>query len=128
MYQTPSTMVTEERKLGLVVLAWNQWELPGRCLQSRAETDWGGAEVVVVDNGSTDETPAGLAGLGWVRIVTLPRNLGFTGGNNAGIAPTVGSDVVLLNNDLIVPQRARLPPLPQRALEGPTLPRVGRRS
>src|SRR5258708_28415295 len=120
MYQTPSTMVTEERKLGLVVLAWNQWELPGRCLQSRAETDWGGAEVVVVDNGSTDETPAGLAGLGWVRIVTLPRNLGFTGGNKAGIAATGGSRVPLLNNDLILTTRRHLLRLRHVAPAGPS--------
>ncbi|HWW95270.1 MAG TPA: glycosyltransferase, partial [Vicinamibacteria bacterium] len=111
--------------MSLVVLAWNHWELTRRCLQSLAETDLAGAEVVVVDNGSTDETPAGLASLGWVRVVTLPRNLGFTGGNNAGIAATRGSDVVLLNNDLILTQRDWLSRLRQCAQEDPTIGVVG---
>jgi GT2 family glycosyltransferase len=118
-------MSTEPRRLSLVVLAWNHWELTRRCLQSLAETDLAGAEVVVVDNGSTDETPAGLASLGWVRVVTLARNLGFTGGNNAGIAATKGSDVVLLNNDLIFTQRDWLSQLRQCAQEDPTIGVVG---
>jgi GT2 family glycosyltransferase len=57
--------------------------------------------VMVVDNGSTDETPERLAELDWVRVVTLPENRGFVRGNNAGIdAADPGSDIVLLNNDL----------------------------
>ncbi len=85
----------------LIVLAWNHWELTERCLHTLRETDLGGAEVLVVDNGSTDETPERLMELSWIRTLRLPSNVGFVRGNNAGIATVPpGADVVLLNNDL----------------------------
>lgn len=89
------------RKTTLIVLAWNRWDLTQRCLQTLRTTDLTGAEVLVVDSGSTDETPQRLAELGWVRVLTLPENAGFVRSNNAGIeAADPATDVVLLNNDL----------------------------
>jgi GT2 family glycosyltransferase len=62
--------------------------------------------VLVVDNGSTDGTPSELRKLEWLRVLTLPSNLGFVRGNNAGIeAADPSSDIVLLNNDLVFTQR-----------------------
>lgn len=93
------------RKATLIVLAWNRWELTRACLDSLARTDLTGAEVMVVDNGSTDETPAGLRRYPWVRVVTNSENLGYVRGNNAGIAQAdPDSDIVLLNNDILFPQ------------------------
>jgi hypothetical protein len=98
MPQTP-------RKATLIILAWNKWPLTRKCLETLRETDLTGAEVLVVDNGSTDETPQRLAEIPWVRTLTLPRNLGFVRGNNAGIeAADPESDVVLLNNDMELTQ------------------------
>ena len=53
----PTASPATPRPATLVVLAWNQWELTRRCLESLCATDLSGAEVLVVDNGSTDETP-----------------------------------------------------------------------
>jgi hypothetical protein len=93
------------RSATLVVLAWNRWALTRRCLDSLRATDLTDAEVVVVDNGSTDETPAALASYGWVKVIRNPTNLGYVGGNNAGIrAADPASDLVLLNNDLVFEQ------------------------
>ncbi len=101
-------MAPEEsgRPTSLVILAWNRWDLTHKCLESLRRTDLEVAEILVVDNGSTDETPERLAELSGVRVLTLPENAGFVRGNNAGIAavdPT--SDVVLLNNDVTFPQK-----------------------
>jgi len=75
-----------QRRAAVVVLSWNRWELTRRCLETlRAHTDLANAEVIVVDNGSTDETAAGLAGIPWVRVVTNATNLGYVHRNNAGI-------------------------------------------
>ncbi len=94
------------RKATLIVLAWNRWHLTRRCLETLRRTDLSNAEILVVDNGSTDETPARLAELDDVRVLTLPENSGFVRGNNAGIeAADPASDVVLLNNDLELTQR-----------------------
>jgi len=97
------------RKVTLIILAWNRWPLTQACLASLLTTDLTGAEILVVDNGSTDETPERLAELaqrGAIRVVRLPENVGFVRGNNAGIeAAAAGSDIVLLNNDLVFGQR-----------------------
>jgi GT2 family glycosyltransferase len=94
------------RKASLVVLAWNRWDLTRRCLDTLRETDLTDAEVLVVDNGSTDETPTALAAYPWARAIRNPTNLGFVRGNNIGIARAdPDSDVVLLNNDLEFPQQ-----------------------
>ncbi len=108
------------RKATLIVLAWNRWELTRRCLETLRETDLSEAEVLVVDNGSSDETPRQLAQLDWVRHVRLSENLGFVRGNNAGIERAdPESDVVLLNNDLVFEQRDWLQRLRACAHGGP---------
>jgi GT2 family glycosyltransferase len=94
------------RKATVLVLAWNRWDLTKRCLDSLGRTDLSGAEVLVVDNGSTDETPKALEAYRWLRVLRNPTNLGFVRGNNAGIAAAdPESDIVLLNNDLELTQR-----------------------
>jgi len=95
------------RGAALIVLAWNQWPTTRRCLDSLLATTPFAADLIVVDNGSTDETPQALAGYtDRVRTVTLPDNLGFVRGMNAGIAAArPDDDVVLLNNDLVFTQR-----------------------
>ncbi len=89
------------RKATLIVLAWNRWNLTKKCLDSLRRTDLSDAEVIVVDNGSTDETPRRLEEYAWVRVIRNDRNLGYVRGNNVGIREAdPGSDIVLLNNDL----------------------------
>jgi GT2 family glycosyltransferase/glycosyltransferase involved in cell wall biosynthesis len=113
-------------RITLVILAWNHWELTERCLETLAATDLEGAEVLVVDNGSTDETPERLARISWIRTLRLPSNLGFVRGNNAGIAAAApGSDVVLLNNDLEFTQRDWLRRLAACACSAPDVGIVG---
>ncbi|MEA2694130.1 MAG: hypothetical protein QOJ16_3517 [Acidobacteriota bacterium] len=126
----PGTSETPGRpKASLVILAWNRWDLTSRCLETLRETDLADAEVLVVDNGSTDETPARLAEMaaeGWPRVLTLPRNLGFVRGNNAGIETLdPASDVVLLNNDLVFTQADWLTRLRACAAAAPDVGIVG---
>jgi GT2 family glycosyltransferase len=121
-----STSTEAPRRATLIVLAWNQWDLTRRCLESLFRTDLLGSDVIVVDNGSTDETPRGLSSFDGVRVVTLPKNLGFVRGNNAGIAAArPDTDVVLLNNDVEFPQRDWLARMRACAYEAPGAGIVG---
>ncbi len=100
------------KKVALVIVNWNGIEDTRRCLASvRAMRPDGNAlEIIVVDNGSTDNSVACIAKeFPEVRLLALDTNLGFTGGNNAGIkyAMLNNADYVwLLNNDTLVDQRA----------------------
>jgi GT2 family glycosyltransferase len=86
-------------RVAAVVPSWNgrRW-LPG-CLESLAAQTRPPDEIVVVDNGSTDGSVAWLREH-WpqVRVVALPRNTGFAGGANAGIAAAGGADALALVN------------------------------
>ncbi len=114
------------RKATVVILVWNRWELTQRCLETLRESDLTGAEVIVVDNGSRDETPERLRGYDWIRVLTLPENLGFVRGNNAGIeAADPLSDVVLLNNDVELVQKDWLQRLRACAHSDPAVGVVG---
>jgi GT2 family glycosyltransferase len=119
-----------DRPLTLIVLAWNRWELTERCLSSLRGTDLGRATILVVDNGSTDETPRRLAALACeesrLRVLSLTENVGFVRGNNAGIeASAPGGDVVLLNNDIVFTQADWLTRLTACALSATDVGVVG---
>ncbi len=72
-------------------------------LDSLQQVSYENYEVVVVDNGSG---PADVDLIRrrhpWVRLICNGENLGFTGGNNAGIRVADGEYILLLNNDTIV--------------------------
>ncbi len=56
-------------------------------------------EVIVVDNGSTDETPEWLREQKEIQLLELPKNTGFAVGNNEGLKKAHGKYVLLLNSD-----------------------------
>jgi GT2 family glycosyltransferase len=98
----------------IVVLNWNGREVTLACLASLAQAKLGGATVLVVDNGSRDGSAEAIrARFPNVRILPLPENRGYAGGNNAGIRWALEHDagaVLLLNNDTRV-ERNFLAPL-----------------
>jgi GT2 family glycosyltransferase len=89
-----------------IVLSWNGRDDTLACLRSlRAVVD-DGAAVVCVDNGSQDGTVEAVrAQFPELEVVENGANLGFSGGNNAGIehALSRGAEwVVLINNDATI--------------------------
>jgi GT2 family glycosyltransferase len=87
----------------LIVLNWNGKEHLARCLPSLQDLDYPEYEVMVVDNGSSDDSVEFVTSeFPNVTVVQNDRNLGYAGGMNAGIAQSESDVVVLLNNDIIV--------------------------
>ena len=102
--RTPSGERTssDERIIASVIIsAFTQVELTFQCLRSLlAEVDPGEAEVIVVDDGSTDETPRLLSHFANVaRVVTNERGHGFVESCNRGASVARGRHLVFLDND-----------------------------
>ena len=85
----------------IVVPAWNAWEHTRTCLISLRPTLGPRDKVVVVDNGSTDETPRGLAHFPWAKVVRNDENRGFAAACNQGAASSTAEILVFLNSDTV---------------------------
>jgi len=90
----------------IIVLNWNGKELLAEGLPSICEAvrvDGRPHEIIVVDNGSSDGSVEYVQkNFPEIRILALEENLGFAGGNNAGVRAAQHEMVVLLNNDMVV--------------------------
>jgi hypothetical protein len=79
---------------------WNSGDLLRRCMASmRANATAVPREVVVVDNGSTDGSPACCEGLQDVTVIRAGRNLGFGAACNVGARAARAAIVLFLNPD-----------------------------
>jgi GT2 family glycosyltransferase len=70
----------------IILLNWHGWRDTIACLDSLASLEYTNYRVLVVDNGSTDDSVARIrAAHPEVPIIETGRNLGFSGGCNVGI-------------------------------------------
>lgn len=90
-------MSTETPQLSVVIVNWNGADYLGECVDSVAGA---GREVVVVDNGSTDDSEGRVRAtrpdLQWIANTD---NLGFSTAANQGLAAARGEFVLFLNPD-----------------------------
>jgi GT2 family glycosyltransferase len=81
----------------------NGKEILVRCLESLRDDGYDEKRVLLVDNASTDDSvEAARNTYPNLEVLTLHRNLGFSGGVNAGIRFVDADIIVLLNNDTVV--------------------------
>jgi len=85
------------------ILTWNRVDELVPCLESFACIDYPNYEVIVLDNGSEDESvPTVRERFPWVTLIENKENLGFCRGNNVGLRHVLERDfdyVLLLNSD-----------------------------
>jgi GT2 family glycosyltransferase len=117
-----------DRQVFIVLLNWQQWELTVACLMSLQALDYDDWKVIVLDNGSDDDSVERIQEkCPYIEVVELGENLGFARGNNAGIRLALerGAEYVwLLNNDTTVDPLA-LRALVAKAEADPTVGAVG---
>jgi len=91
---------SQKIKISIIILSWNTKDLLKKCLKSIPFY----AEIIIVDNGSTDGTIHFLNSLKWpnLKIIKNKKNLGFAKGNNQGLEVAKGDFVMILNSDTIV--------------------------
>jgi len=84
----------------IIIPNWNGAHHLPVCLEALRAQTYPRIEVILVDNGSTDGSPALVTEqYPEVRLLALDRNLGLTGGNNAGFRAARGEILISLNND-----------------------------
>jgi GT2 family glycosyltransferase len=100
LFSTNRTCLMERIILSAIIVSWNGLRHLPQCLAALLPQLPPGAEVVLVDNGSTDGTAAwARSTYSAVRVVALPANLGFAGGVNAGLRAARGDLLLLVNDD-----------------------------
>lgn len=93
-------------RVAVIILTWNQRDVTLECLSSLSQQHYQPADIIVVDNGSVDETVERVrVAFPDVTVLETHDNLGFAGGNNTGLQYALAGDceyVLLLNNDTVV--------------------------
>jgi GT2 family glycosyltransferase len=91
-------------RVSVIVLNYNGRKWLGPCLDAlAAQRDAPVFEVIVIDNGSNDDSVAFVTErYPTVRVLETSANLGFAGGNNAGARAAHGEILAFLNNDTVV--------------------------
>lgn len=92
--------------VSVIIPTYNRAKMVTEAIDSVLAQDFTGFELIVVNDGSTDETGAALAGYGERITVLTQANLGVSAARNRGIAAAAGQLIALLDSDdLWLPQK-----------------------
>lgn len=93
-------------KISIILINYNGGELTVACLKALQEQSYTDFDILLVDNGSTDDSLDAVSRFvkksstnNPVRIVPVGFNAGFTGGNAVGWGHAEGEYICVLNND-----------------------------
>jgi len=96
--------------VSIVILAHNKAQLTRLCLESLLKSSHRPLEIVVVDNGSIDNSPEVLADIGKKAytvdvgfcVIRNNENVGCSTGRNQGIAAAKGEFILFADNDVML--------------------------
>ncbi len=88
-----------ELKISVLIVAYNRAELTLRCLLSLVENAPPAIEVIIVDNGSFDETSDLLNQIEGAHVIHNEENMHFISGANQAARQAQGEYILFLNND-----------------------------
>ncbi len=87
----------------IIIPVYNNWQITENCLRSLSRQSFSvPVQILVVDDGSSDETPERLREIPGIKIVTQPKNAGYMYAIRAGVTAATSEFVLLLNNDVVV--------------------------
>jgi GT2 family glycosyltransferase len=86
-------------RVAIVIPTWNRAALLAEAIESLGRQTYPIDQVVVVDNGSTDDSAA-VARRAGVQVISLSTNMGFAFAVNRGIEAAVAEYIGVVNNDV----------------------------
>ena len=93
-------------KVSLIILNWNNYKDTSECVRSLLRTIYENREIIIVDNGSADNSLSRLENeFSECTFIKNKYNLGFAGGNNEGIKYALKHNaeyIMLINDDVVV--------------------------
>jgi len=89
-------------KISILLLNYNGLDYLKQTIQPITELEFPDKEIVVFDNGSTDNSVQFLQTFKQIRIVENGYNSGYSKGKNSGVAATAGDFVLMLDNDILI--------------------------
>lgn len=95
-------MQEKNPKVSIVVLNWNGLVDTKTCLRYVHRLTYKNVEIIVVDNGSKNDSKEYLKNQKNIILVDNATNRGFTGGHIDGLKASTGDYILLLNNDAII--------------------------
>lgn len=102
-------MAKKKIDLSIIIVSFNTRDLLRNCLKSiyNLKPEASNLEVIVVDNDSTDGSPAMVKKeFSQVKLIVNKKNLGFAAANNQGIKKAQGRYLLLLNPDTLILENA----------------------
>ncbi|MBI5123541.1 glycosyltransferase family 2 protein [Candidatus Roizmanbacteria bacterium] len=90
----------KEPTVSIIILNYNGKKWLEKCLPSWKKVKYKNKEIIVVNNGSTDDSAAFVKkNHPEVRLIEVHPNRGFAGGNNYGVHKAKGKYILIINND-----------------------------
>ena len=96
--KTPAQLLEETMKVSVVVCSYNGGSTLDQCLRSLLALDYPDYEIILVDDGSTDDTPAIAARFPEVQTIRQP-NCGLSVARNVGLQAATGEIVAYTDSD-----------------------------
>ena len=120
--------IMKQVEISVIIVTWNRVERVVKCIKSVLSSSYANYEIVVVDNGSTDNTYNYISKkFPQINLIRSNKNLLASGGRNLGAANAKGKYLLFIDDDNIIDKKmieeliGNIKAIPRAGLIGPKM-------